>query len=248
MKWNCYISAYLERHCSARGLLPRTICSYREVLRIFREYIQNKFNNAAPDAIKTRDVLEYVDYLRNERKNQDAAVNRNVTVIRSFYNALVAMEYLNQRDNPMAGFPKMKATKVKFKDTLSLEEVQKLINAPQTDTVMGRRDRAILVLLYGTGIRATECAGLKESDVSLAERTIRVIGKGGDQRVVPLNNDVAQALEQYRTVRGPTSKDASFFKSRKGKQGLSRNAIYERVRKFARESRIHVLHITFKDI
>jgi integrase/recombinase XerD len=251
MKWDCYFSAYLEHHCGARGLQPKTIQAYRETLKIFKDYIVSRFNNTPPDKVKTKDILGYVEYLRQERKNQDAAVNRNVTIIRNFYRALAAMEYLEQRDNPMAGFPKLKATKTKFKDTLSLEEVKKLINAPRTDTVMGVRDRAILVLLYGTGIRATECAGLKESDVSLPERIIRVIGKGGDQRIVPLNNDVALALEQYRTVRGQVGKEAAFFKSRKLGGRISRNAIYERVRKFARLSRIpkrvspHTLRHTF---
>lgn len=118
MKWDCYFSAYLEKHCSARGLQPKTILAYGETLKIFREFIIGNFNNASPDEIKTKDILEYVEYLRNQRKNQDAAVNRNVTIIRSFYRAIVAMGYIEPRDNPMAGFPKIKAPKKKFRDTL----------------------------------------------------------------------------------------------------------------------------------
>ena len=62
---------------------------------------------------------------------------------------------------------------------------ERLVAEPRTDTEMGIRDRAIIILLYATGIRASECAGLKEKDVDLDGRTVRVIGKGGHERTVP---------------------------------------------------------------
>ena len=104
--------------------------------------------------------------------------------------------------------------------------------------MLGLRDRARLTLLYGTGIRATECATVTEEQVDLVDHTIRVIGKGGHERTIPLNAQVARALQQYRTARGQVHPAAAFFRSRKG-GGLERGAIYERVRTHAQKARIH---------
>jgi site-specific recombinase XerD len=150
----------------------------------------------------------------------------------------------------MVHFPRMKAAPVKLPTFLSEEETQALLGQPRTSTVLGLRDRALLTLLYGTGVRASEVASLRDVDVDLSDNTVRVIGKGGHERVVPLNVEVARALAQYRCARGRVTPQASFFKSRSG-GSLSRNAIYERVRLHARRARIdkrvspHQLRHTF---
>jgi integrase len=110
--------------------------------------------------------------------------------------------------------------------------------------------RALLTLLYGTGIRASECAGLSEKDINWEERTIRVLGKGGHERTVPLNEEVLHVLRQYRLARGGAKASEPFFRSREGR-ALSRNAIYERVRRHGRRAGIphrvspHQLRHTF---
>lgn len=213
-------------------------------------FVKFRLNDKNPDELTARDILEYVDYLRRERNNQDSAVNRQVTILKTFYRAMVAMGYLDAKNNPMAHFPKMKAGYKKLPVYLNEDEVRRLLAAPRTDTVMGLRDRALLTLLYGTGIRATECAELTEGNVDLVDMSIRVIGKGGWERCVPLNKEVARAMLQYRQARGFVSHDRPFFYSRIG-NGLSRNAIYERVRTYARKARIekkispHKLRHTF---
>jgi site-specific recombinase XerD len=145
---------------------------------------------------------------------------------------MVAMGHLLPAGNPLAHFPKLKAQPRKLPVVLSEEEVEKLLDKPDTDTVLGLRDRAILTLLYGTGIRASECAGLKEEDVDLGEKTVKVFGKGGHERTVPLNDRVCRALEVYRQARGMQAGEESFFQSCRGK-AMSRAALYERVRRHA---------------
>ncbi len=127
----------------------------------------------------------------------------------------------------------MKAKPRKLPVVLSAEEVQNLLASPPKDIVLGLRDRAILALLYGTGIRALECATLTEENVDLAANTVRVFGKGGHERAVPLNPKVAESLQAYRGARGDVSPREAFFRSRLGK-AMSRGAIYERVRTHAR--------------
>jgi site-specific recombinase XerD len=237
MKWDYWLCLFLQRHCTARGLSPRTIAAYDATLRGFRCYVQFRLHDRMPDALTARDVLEYVDYLRQERGNGPAAVNRQVTVLKSFYRAIVAMGHLEPGDNPMAHFPRIKGIPRKLPGVLSREEVKRILEAPQTNTIIGLRDRALLMLLYGTGIRATECATLREADVDLEEATIRVVGKGGHERVLPLNRDVVRALKQYRQARGPVSRGEAFLRSRHG-GAMGRGAVYERVRTNARRGGI----------
>ena len=152
--------------------------------------------------------------------------------------------------NPLAHMPKIKSKPRKLPTVLGEEEVQRLLNGPPIDIVLGLRDRAILALLYGAGIRASECATLKEKDVDLIEGSIRVTGKGGHERAIPLNPKVIEGLATYRQARGEVPPRTAFFRSRKGK-AMSRGAIYERVRKYSRQARIpknvspHTLRHTF---
>jgi integrase/recombinase XerD len=163
---------------------------------------------------------------------------------------MVSLEQLAYAENPTHQLPKMKAPKRKMKEVLSQSEVEDLLKKPRTDTVLGLRDRAILTLLYGTGIRASECAQLTDCDVDFEIKTVRVVGKGGHQRIVPLNETVLQALVNYKKARGDQERHKAFFKTRK-KKGATRAIIYERVRRFARLARIqkkvspHILRHTF---
>jgi len=237
MKWSYWIKRYTETHCVARVLRPLTIAAYAASLKQFKEYIMVVHNNKAPDEVYARDVLEYVQHVREVRGNGDSAVNRHVIVIKNFYRAMVAMGYLDAPNNPMAGFPIIKAVRKKLPVTYSSEEVETLLNKPNNDTLLGIRDRAILSLLYGTGIRVSECASLCEENVDLTHCTVTVEGKGGHERSVPLNDRVVKALKLYKSHRGAAIGKATFFKTRSGR-GMSRGAIYDRVKKWGHRARI----------
>ena len=250
MTWEYWICLYTQTHCTARGLRASTIAAYRKTLDQFREYVRFQQGDVEPGQVTARHVLEYVNHLRRDRHNGDSAVGRQVTILKNFYRAIVAMGHLEPAANPLAHFPKLKAKPRKLPTVLSAEEVQHLLASPPKDIVLGLRDRAILALLYGTGIRATECATLLEKDVDLVAGTIRVTGKGGHQRTLPLNPKVAESLKVYRQARGNVPLREAFFRSRTGK-AMSRGAIYERVRTHARRARIakrvlpHTLRHTF---
>ena len=238
MTWEYWICYYTETHCVARGLRALTIAAYRVTLLQFQAYLEVRQDKATPDKVTPRHVLEYVEYLRRERNNGDAAVNRQVTILKNFYRAMVALACMAPSQNPLAHFPRMKNTPRKLPVTLSLEEMEKLLQKPADDTILGLRDRAILALLYGTGIRASECSGLKEEDVDLEYGTVRVTGKGGHQRTVLANGAVVDAMRLYQQVRGETSPNGCFFQTR-SRKAMSRYAIFERVRTHARRAGIH---------
>lgn len=239
MKWSYWIELYIRTHCVARGLRPLTIAAYEATLNQFRDWARLKLPDCEPDQVTARDVLTYVQYLREVRQNGDSAINRSVVVLRRFYAAMVAMAHLDYSDNPLASFPSIKAVPRKLPVALSSDQISRLLAEPQPDTILGLRDRALLALLYGTGIRASECASLRNASVDLEQLTITVQGKGGHERSVPLNQQLGDVLRTYAEARGAAPDGAPFFRSRFGRR-LSRGGIYERVRTWGRRSRVGI--------
>lgn len=239
MSWHYWIRLFIDTHCVARGLRPLTIAAYEAILLQFSQWIRMTLQDRAPDQVSARDVLAYLQHLRQERCNGDSAVNRQLTVLRSFYRAIVAMGHLEPARNPLAGFPTIKAVPRKLPIALDTQQVARLLDKPGSDTVIGLRDRALLALLYGTGIRASECATLRCGQVDLERLIITVRGKGGHERAIPLNPQLAQILAAYAQARGPALPTAPFLRSRFGKP-LSRGSIYERVRTWGQRSRVGV--------
>jgi integrase/recombinase XerD len=239
MKWSYWISLYIRTHCVARGLRPLTLAAYEAALIQFSQWTRITHADRPPDAVTARDVLEYLQHLRQARGNGDSAVNRAVVVLRSFYRAIVAMGHLEHGANPMAGFPTIKAVPRKLPVSLAPDQVNRLLIEPASDTVIGLRDRAILALLYGTGIRASECASLRCGQVDLLQLTIRVCGKGGHERTIPLNPKLAEVLRTYAHARGASLPHAPFFRSRFGR-ALSRGSLFERVRTWGRRARVGI--------
>jgi site-specific recombinase XerD len=237
MKWKYWIQQFTRTHCTARGLRPSSIAAYEASLEQFQVYVEEQMDGRAPDQIRARDVLGYLQHLRQGRGNGDSAVNRHVVILRSFYRAMIAMGHMDHGSNPMADFPTIKGVPRKLPVTLSDDEVERLLVKPKADTVLGLRDRALLALLYGTGVRASECATLREEDVDIEEMKVTVLGKGGHQRTVPLNEQVAASLEVYRRALGPVPPTRGFFRSRRARS-MSRGAVYERVRTWGFRARI----------
>ena len=228
MKWSFWIELYIRTHCVARGLRPLTLSAYEDALKQFHEWVRVLRDDLAPDQITARDVLAYVQHLREVRGNGDSSVNRAVVILRRFYCAMVAMGYLDHTANPLVGFPSIRAVPRKLPVTLLEDRSSRLLTEPEEDTVIGLRDRALLALLYGTGIRASECSSLCNGQVDLSQLTIRVRGKGGHERVIPLNPQLAEVLRDLRTGSRAGSSDHAFFRSRFGGRSLGRGSIYER--------------------
>src|SRR5258708_5394967 len=122
MKWSYWLALDPRTHCVARGLSALAIAAYEATLRQFRGWCEAR-GNCEPDTVTAREVLEYLEYLRRERDNGAAAVNRTLTILRSFYRAIVAMGHLEPQANPLAGFPRIKAAARKLPTTLDTDEV-----------------------------------------------------------------------------------------------------------------------------
>ena len=142
-EWSFWIELYIRTHCVARGLRPLTLAAYEDALKQFHEWVRVTRADIPPDQVTARDVLAYLQHLREVRGNGASSVNRAVVVLRRFYCAIVAMGYLDHTANPLIGFPSIKAVPRKLPVALSSEQVSRLLAEPEVDTVIGLRDRAL---------------------------------------------------------------------------------------------------------
>lgn len=185
-----------------RGSSDHTIEAYRRDLAQFLVFLSGRgrreWSEAAP-----QDFRAYL-YALSEAKLAPASVRRKVAAVKSFFKFLVRARKLPQ--SPAAGFRAPRQTSRRLPKFLFFEEITKVIDQsvipkkPETER-LALRDRAILELLYATGIRVSELVGMNLTDLNLDSQWVRVLGKGNKERIVPFGNPAASALRSYLDVR-----------------------------------------------
>ena len=167
---------------------PRTVDAYRRDLADLAAYL-----GRSPAAAGSEEIEAWLADLR-ARGQASSSVARRAAAARSFYRHLVA---LGQRaDNPAAQVD-LPRRRRRLPRSLSLLEVERLIDAANGTTPRSLRDRALVELLYGAGLRVSEAVGLERGGVDLDRRTVRCVGKGDKERVVPLGTEAVEALRRY---------------------------------------------------
>ena len=173
---------------SAARLAPRTVEAYRRDLTAFSAWL------GGPPASATQDRLEgYVAQLRADGLAA-TTIARRIAALRSFYRHQVLVGA--RRDNPAAELELPRRRRALPK-TLSPNEVERLIDAATGTTPRSLRDRALVELLYGAGLRVSEAVGLERAGIDLENRLVRTIGKGSKERIVPLGREAVEALRRY---------------------------------------------------
>ena len=167
---------------------PRTVDAYRRDLADLAAHL-----GGSPATAGTEQIESWLADLRG-RGQAPSSVARRAAAARSFYRHLVALGL--RADNPAADvdLPRRRA---RLPRTLSLSEVERLIDAANGVTPRALRDRALVELLYGAGLRVSEAVGLERGGVDLESRLVRCVGKGDKERVVPLGTQAAEALRRY---------------------------------------------------
>lgn len=177
---------------------PETIRAYEKDLYQFLRFFKNRDGvKKHPAEIASLEIREFLANLR-EKNYQKTTIVRKLATIRSFYKFLMKKGHVST--NPLAEIPTPKVEK-RLPRFLGVEEVEKLLNAPQGDSFQAVRDRAILETLYSTGLRVSELTGLNVQDVDLNSEVIRASGKGSRERVVPIGSFALKAVRQYIEVR-----------------------------------------------
>jgi len=215
-----------------KGLASNTITAYRHDLERFFHYLS--INQLEFDQIKVDDLSLYVAWLRGmgntEFKIGQSSIARNVISLRSYYNYLAKEHKLN---NPAANFKPPKIAK-RLPKALSIEQILSILNIAGDDLI-SLRDKAMLELLYSTGARVSELINLNALDISTISNdgqvstTVKLKGKGGKERVVPIGSFAVKAVNDYLTRSRPSllkvSTQRSLFLNQRGGR-LSRQSAW----------------------
>jgi len=215
------IHRYLEHLQGERQLSPQTLRAYEHDLVTFHEFLSRDFLGKDPDAVRPQEVdaLAVRSFLAAlTRKNLGKrSQGRALSAVRSLFRFACREGILEA--NPAQGVRTPKAPKT-LPRHLRPGEVESLIESPEGDEPLVRRDRAILELLYAAGLRVSELVGLDWTDVDLPGRVVRVMGKGSKERMVPFGRPAAESLrrwlEVWESVRAPGEDEAPVFLNHQG--------------------------------
>lgn len=175
-----------------RQLSMNTITSYRRDLEDYIGHLE-RAEKASIDHVDQQSILLYLHEMKGSGKSS-RTISRHISSIRSFHQFLLREKVTTQDPTVHLELPKLEK---KLPRVLSIEEVDRLIEAPDQSKPQGVRDVAILELLYGTGMRVSELLGLDISDIHLSMGFVRVFGKGGKERIIPLGSSAITACQQY---------------------------------------------------
>ncbi len=223
LSWRSYLKKFLDYLACQRNCSVHTIFSYRGDLEQFLLYLRMK-------GVKTVDyqlLREYLVWLK-DKGYTNRSTSRKVASLRSFFAFLVRRKLLKTNPSLLLRSPKVSPSLPNF---LTVEEMFRLLETPRTDTFLGLRDKAILEVLYSTGIRVGELVKLTERSLNLVEETIKVKGKGNRERIVPLGEPAIKALTEYLNRR--PVRNQALFVNRFGRP-LSARSVERLIQKYSR--------------
>ena len=198
------IDSFLESLVTEKGYSAHTRRAYRKDLLDFFSFLAESRFDASADRERTPEaILEQIDgiMLRGylgflHRKNKKATIARKLSAIRSFFKYLVKNGVISDNPAELVLTPKQDKTLPVY---LSVDEIFRLLDSIQTDTLLGLRNRAIFETLYSSGIRVSELSEMDVKDVDFSAAVVQVSGKGRKQRIVPVGQKALAAIDAYRT-------------------------------------------------
>jgi integrase/recombinase XerC len=242
-KFQIYVDNFLDSLRSERNFSRYTIINYRIDLSRFLSFIDKRGGSLF--SIDRRSAREFLYHLEKNKFSR-RSLARKISAIRSFFRWLIREGKTKTNPFKLISTPKLQKRLPNF---LYKEEVEKLLQAPDVRSVLGKRDRAIFELLYGSGIRVSEAVKLNLSDLDLDALEIRVFGKGRKERIVLIGKYAASAIKEYlRARRGSQSR--TLFQNKRGGR-LTERSIERMIKLYARTAGIdkpltpHTLRHTF---
>ena len=219
------------------GLAPLTLAAYRRDLEALSAWLAAE-RGVAIDAATEADLLGYI--AARHAGSRASSANRRLTVFKRYYRWALRERRI-ERDPTL----RLAAARQpqRLPNTLTEAQVEALLAAPATDGPLGLRDRAMLELMYASGLRVSELVGLASVRLALADGVVRVVGKGSKERLVPFGAPAREWLERYLAtarpeILGPRSSAALFVTGRGG--AMTRQMFWNLVRRYARRAGIEV--------
>ncbi len=224
------LDRYINTLIVEKGLSVNTVESYSRDLIRYHDFIIKSQEKKLAECSRVDLAL----FLEAEKNNglSSRSTARMLSSIKGFYRFLVAEGFLNK--SPLHDFLVPKQER-KLPSVLSAQEVEALINAPDTDSVFGIRDRAFFEVLYATGLRVSELISLSINSINLDAGYVIVIGKGSKERLVPLGEDALLWIRKYLSDSRPklllNNRCSFFFLNRAGEK-LSRQGFWKVIKKY----------------
>jgi len=232
MKWNNALHDYEFYLKIEKGLAKNSIDSYSRDVKKLISYLEENEIIASPITINEEIIQQFIYSISKKINARSQA--RLISGIRNFFDYLIFENYRKVNPTNLIEAPKIGR---KLPDTLSIEEIDLLINSIDLSEPQGERNRTILETLYSCGLRVSELTNLQLSDLYFDEGFIRVIGKGNKQRFVPINKETQKYIKLYiNTIRNHITIQKGFedtvFLNRRGKN-LSRVMIFTIIKNLA---------------
>jgi integrase/recombinase XerD len=237
------IQEFLNHLSAEKGSSDNTVAAYRNDLNQFHDFMTKEAGGAGKSAdgvwsdLEREDLINYILWLK-EREYASATVARKVAAMKSFCGFLVRSGAVEENPAEELDSPKVKK---QLPTTLTPDEVERLLALPaqSNGSPKALRDTALLEVLYATGMRVSEVAGLTLDDVDLGAGTVRCIGKGNKERVMPLYAEACQALSAYiekgrPALCGTHPEERTLFLNPRGEK-LTRQGLWLIIKAYARQ-------------
>ena len=219
---NNLIDQFIDYYWLTSGASKNTLNAYRSDLKIFSKWL----NQRPFTSVDKKIVHDYFSY-RKKSNLSAASRSRILTCLHSFFQYLLNNQKMSNDPTEQMDYPKLEK---KLPIFLNIQEVEKLIEAPNTNSIYGQRDRAMLELLYSCGLRVSELISLSYHNLNLKEEFVRVHGKGNKERMLPLGEVAIDFLDQYernsRTLLLKNGQCDSYFLSNRGSAMSRQNFFY----------------------
>ena len=223
------IDAFIDTIWIEKGLSTNTLNSYKSDLEKYFNWIES--NSLKYKELSRSDVLEYLAYLFGQ-KLEGKSVARNLSSLKAFHNYLILKDIT--KSNPCEKIETPKFVK-SIPSSLSENEVEKLLDAPDENTFIGIRDKTMIETLYSCGLRISELVDLEIIHVNLRQGVIRVLGKGQKERLVPMGQKLINIIGIYfsKLEENKIKNSSNFlFLSQRGKK-ITRQAFWHRIKIYA---------------
>lgn len=231
---NAEIEIFLDYMLVEKGASPNTIDNYRYDLLDFFHYLRDGEATAELSQAGRKDIIAYLAFCR-KKQMAPKTMARKLSAFRTFYKFLLLDKVIEK--DPTANLESPKLTKY-LPGVLLQSETELLLSAPDTTTLKGMRDKAVLETLYATGMRVSELVGLNLDDLHPEFHYAKCFGKGGKERIVPLGSYAEAAIDDYLTkCRGvflKGKKNPSLFLNQRGGT-LSRQSVWTMMKAYGKQ-------------
>lgn len=224
------LDEFLNSLLVEKGLSKNTLEAYSRDIIKYLNFLDTK--SISPLHATPSHIVSFLSHLKGNGISTRSYA-RNLVAVRMFYKFLLHQSYLSSSPTATIDIPRL-ATRLP--DVLSLEDVEKILNAPKMDNQTGLRDKAMLETLYATGMRVSELVSVKLNDLNLQSGYIIAYGKGSKERIVPLGESAVLAIKDYLDTSRPkilkARKSEHLFITNRGKK-LTRQAFWALIKKYA---------------